>query len=284
MYNFKYLSLQVVVFIFFPLNFVFAQSGVVNCAIGKLEPGNLIIDVLDSSVKVSASVSDDSKACTGKRLDFFFDYYLDNDNSNTKLQKTITRSQDNGVYSVSSVVSFDELRNKFGDNGRDYEVQLTVADNDEEVPLVNDTFSLPVSNNDSPGLGDGGNDDTGNNNTGNNTNTNNNNNNTNTNSSNNNTNNTKSPSGGGSTSLDNPIGYNSLVDLFFAVMRYMLLVIGALTVAVIIYGGFQMVLSRGNESAITEAKRTLTYAIAGLLVAVLAFSIVGIIQNIIGVK
>jgi hypothetical protein len=64
----------------------------------------------------------------------------------------------------------------------------------------------------------------------------------------------------------------------------MLLVIGALTVAVIIYGGFQMVLSRGNESAITEAKRTLTYAIAGLLVAVLAFSIVGIIQNIIGVK
>ena len=95
---------------------------------------------------------------------------------------------------------------------------------------------------------------------------------------------TTSGGSSGGDSLQNPINYPDLITLFFAVMHYMLLAVGALTVAVIIYGGFQMVLSRGNEAAIKEAKQTLTYAIAGLLVAILSYSIVGIIQNVIGVK
>jgi hypothetical protein len=54
--------------------------------------------------------------------------------------------------------------------------------------------------------------------------------------------------------LCNPLGVTSVVALVFQLLRSVLLILGGLTVAVIVYGGFQMVLSRGNDKALATAK------------------------------
>lgn len=103
------------------------------------------------------------------------------------------------------------------------------------------------------------------------------------------------PSGGGTTNtgalkcaksdeLCNPLPVNSVVALVFQLLRSVLLILGGLTVAVIVYGGFQMVISTGNPEAIKTAKATITWAILGLVVALLSYSIVGIVQSLLEVS
>jgi hypothetical protein len=51
-----------------------------------------------------------------------------------------------------------------------------------------------------------------------------------------------------------------------------------------VYGGFQMVISSGNPDALKTAKATITWAILGLVVALLSYSIVGIVQSLLEVS
>lgn len=51
-------------------------------------------------------------------------------------------------------------------------------------------------------------------------------------------------------------------------------VIGALSVIFVIIGGFQYVLSGGDPGNTSRAKETILYAIVGLIVSLLAFSVV----------
>lgn len=84
--------------------------------------------------------------------------------------------------------------------------------------------------------------------------------------------------------LCNPLPVNSVVALVFQLLRSVLLILGGLTVAVIVYGGFQMVISSGNPDALKTAKATITWAILGLVVALLSYSIVGIVQSLLEVS
>lgn len=57
--------------------------------------------------------------------------------------------------------------------------------------------------------------------------------------------------------------------------------IAALTsVIFIIVGGMQMHLAMGNEEALTKAKKTLIWAIAGLVIAILSVAIVQIVARL----
>ncbi len=58
------------------------------------------------------------------------------------------------------------------------------------------------------------------------------------------------------------------------VTNVLLFIVGALSVIMIIIGGFRYVLSGGNSTAVTAAKNTILYAIVGLLVAFFAYAIV----------
>lgn len=58
-----------------------------------------------------------------------------------------------------------------------------------------------------------------------------------------------------------------------------LFVIGALSVIMIVYGGFKYVTSGGESSALTSAKNTILYAIVGLVVALLAYVIVSFVTT-----
>lgn len=73
----------------------------------------------------------------------------------------------------------------------------------------------------------------------------------------------------------------TVAGVIVRVINILLVFSGMIAVIYIIIGGFQMVTAGGNESTVTKGKQTLTYAVAGLIVSILSFSIVAIIQSII---
>ncbi len=73
----------------------------------------------------------------------------------------------------------------------------------------------------------------------------------------------------------------TLPSLFKNITNTMIFVIGALSVIMIIFGGIRYVISRGDATAIKDAKNTIIYAVAGVVVAIAAFAIVNfVITNI----
>jgi len=83
---------------------------------------------------------------------------------------------------------------------------------------------------------------------------------------------------GGATS--SPVGSGSVGDLIVSVVDILLLVAGGIAVVFIIIGGFQYVLSRGNEEATETAKKTLQNSILGLVIITLSFAMVRIIAAV----
>lgn len=58
------------------------------------------------------------------------------------------------------------------------------------------------------------------------------------------------------------------------VVNAILMLLGAVSVVMIIIGGFRYTVSGGDSSGITSAKNTILYAVVGLVVAFLAYAIV----------
>ena len=65
--------------------------------------------------------------------------------------------------------------------------------------------------------------------------------------------------------------------IFTTLTNTMLFAIGALSVVMLIIGGFRYVVSSGNESSVTNAKNTILYAIIGLVIALLAYAAINFI-------
>ena len=95
---------------------------------------------------------------------------------------------------------------------------------------------------------------------------------------------TKTMSQNSSTHLYNPLPEDDLIHAFLLVLQGLLSILGILAVVFIVVGGVQMVLSAGNEEAIGKAKKTITWAIIGLVVAMLSFSIIAIVQEFLQVN
>jgi hypothetical protein len=71
---------------------------------------------------------------------------------------------------------------------------------------------------------------------------------------------------------------------FLLILTNILRIIPILSVFFIIVGGFRMTMSQGNEEALGAAKRTIVWAVLGLVFALLSFSIIAIVQNFLGVN
>ncbi|HMR55613.1 MAG TPA: pilin [Candidatus Doudnabacteria bacterium] len=90
------------------------------------------------------------------------------------------------------------------------------------------------------------------------------------------------------TSFDTVLGtfFNPLEDdrpeeIIVRIINILLTIAGVLAVIFIIVGGLMMVTSAGNENRLKNGKQTLIYAVLGLILTLLSFSIVAIIQTII---
>lgn len=72
----------------------------------------------------------------------------------------------------------------------------------------------------------------------------------------------------------NSKGLNAVFPLLGNVINLLLFAAGALSIVFILVGAFQYIVSAGNPQAVAQAKRTITYAIVGLAVVILALVIV----------
>ncbi len=73
----------------------------------------------------------------------------------------------------------------------------------------------------------------------------------------------------------------SFVDTIKLVINIMLFIIGLIAVVMLVIGGIRYATSGGSQEAVKSAKDTILYAIIGIVVAVMAYAVVGFVtQNI----
>ncbi len=72
---------------------------------------------------------------------------------------------------------------------------------------------------------------------------------------------------------------DSLVDLLTKVIKFLLTFAGIIAVGVLVIGGFWYITSAGNEEQAEKGQKAITNAIIGLVVVVLAYTIVAIISS-----
>ena len=77
---------------------------------------------------------------------------------------------------------------------------------------------------------------------------------------------------------------NSIGRIASGIVNIFSLVVGAIAIIMIIYGGFRYITSGGDSGRVGNAKNTLIYAIVGLIIVALAQVIVHVILNRIGAE
>lgn len=75
-------------------------------------------------------------------------------------------------------------------------------------------------------------------------------------------------------------GQNPIQEFIIRIINFALTIIGSIAIIILIIGGFQMMLSQGNQQKLDEAKDVVKYAIIGLIVTLLSYVIVISVQSI----
>jgi len=73
--------------------------------------------------------------------------------------------------------------------------------------------------------------------------------------------------------IHNPIGATDVPTLVNNIVKVILGVVGALALAMFVYGGMMWMTSAGNDQRITKGKETLTWAVIGLLIIFSSYAI-----------
>ncbi len=89
-------------------------------------------------------------------------------------------------------------------------------------------------------------------------------------------------SGGDVVSLQSPINIQSPTELVAAVLRGIMDTVGLASVAAMVYAGILYFTSGGSDEQAGKAKKTMTYAIIGLVIAILSYVIINTLINVIG--
>ena len=71
--------------------------------------------------------------------------------------------------------------------------------------------------------------------------------------------------------------------IFTNITNTILYVVGAISVIMLIFGGIKYAVSAGDSKKVTDAKNTILYAIIGLIITILSYSIVNFVLNVVGV-
>lgn len=71
----------------------------------------------------------------------------------------------------------------------------------------------------------------------------------------------------------------SLIDFLTRIKNYLLGFVGALAVLFIVWAGIQYITSAGSKDRIEKAKKTLTYAVVGLIAVILSGLVLSLISG-----
>lgn len=76
-----------------------------------------------------------------------------------------------------------------------------------------------------------------------------------------------------------PAGGRTATDLVLGIIEIALAIAGMMAVLFVIVGGIRYITAHGNEEQAEAAKKTLTHAIVGIVIIILAFVIIRVISN-----
>jgi len=79
--------------------------------------------------------------------------------------------------------------------------------------------------------------------------------------------------------IENPLADATFSGLLIRLTQWLLGMVAILALLGIVYGGIRMILAVGNEQGLSEAKRIVTWSVAGVIVAGLSFAIVSIVAT-----
>jgi hypothetical protein len=84
-------------------------------------------------------------------------------------------------------------------------------------------------------------------------------------------------------SLTNPLNSGSIPSLISNVINWLLSIMGAIALAIFVYGGFMWLTSAGNDKKVAAGKDALKWAAIGLGCVFFSYIAVGFILELFGV-
>ena len=93
------------------------------------------------------------------------------------------------------------------------------------------------------------------------------------------------PCPAGEVCVFNPLGVkgvNSPGELVMASFMGFTAIFGILAIAFVVFNGFKLIISSGNEESIKSAREGLTWSVGGFVVAVISFSLVAAAEKLLG--
>jgi hypothetical protein len=82
----------------------------------------------------------------------------------------------------------------------------------------------------------------------------------------------------------NPLGVGTIRDALILIIKFLLSIIGLISMFFIVVSGMKYITSAGNEEAIKSAKSTMTAAMTGLALAFVSYGIIKALEKILTVK
>lgn len=87
---------------------------------------------------------------------------------------------------------------------------------------------------------------------------------------------------GSNITIQNPLKVGTVPELLDAIANFLFIVSIPLVTIMILLGAFQLLTAAGNEDRIKRGRRTITWAIVGLAVILIAGGIATLVANILG--
>lgn len=82
--------------------------------------------------------------------------------------------------------------------------------------------------------------------------------------------------------IENPLGgIETVTDVLIVLTRFVLGITALIAVIMVIYGGFVLMLSRGNSQEVQKGKDVIFWAILGMAAAILSYSIMSFFFDVI---
>ena len=89
--------------------------------------------------------------------------------------------------------------------------------------------------------------------------------------------------GTGGVELPDPLGGKDFITILKQVTNFLILIAVPIAALMIIFGAYQIMFAGGDTEKVTTGKRTILYTVTGFVIILLAWSIIAILQNILGV-
>ena len=89
--------------------------------------------------------------------------------------------------------------------------------------------------------------------------------------------------GAGFGGIPNPLGTDSFAELFVRIINWIVGIATTLAVLMVVVGGIQYMISGGNEDKIKSARKTIQWALIGLIVLLMSWGLLSALLDILGV-